>query len=114
VAERLKFIVWRGKWLRGTKYEGCLLDSDGRRCCLGHLGRDVGIADGQIFGEALPANVTSPLWPSQLSKGPGSLEWDAANINDDTEISDERREYLLTERFAREGIDVEFRDGDGS
>lgn len=113
MTERFKFTVYRVTWLRGHRHNGCLLNEYGGRCCLGHLGRDVGIENDLLEDRALPGNVPSPLWPKELGAGKGSLAWDAAIINDDETIADEIREQRLTERFAREGIDVEFKDGAG-
>lgn len=112
MTERIKFTVFRDTWLRGG--DSCLLDGAGNRCCLGHLARDMGIDDDSLEDEAMPHNVPSPLWPALLGNGKDSLAWDAAITNDDTEITNEQREERLVARFAREGIDVEFKDSEGA
>lgn len=115
MTDRVHFVVYRDKWIRGGNFESCLLDTDtGCRCCLGHLARDVGIGDNEIKHAVMPYEAPSDLWPASLVPHyQDCLAWDAANTNDNTEIDDAERERRLTERFARDGIEVEFRDGPG-
>jgi hypothetical protein len=120
VSERIKFTVWRDRWLRGAG-DGLLLDSNGHRCCLGFLGQQLGCSDDEQRSVGLPQELPSAdKWPATLVlKRHGFGYTDAGpidtivSINDAVDDSDEEREAELTELFAAKGIDVEFRDGSG-
>jgi hypothetical protein len=117
-AERFKFVVYRDAWLRGDDQgDSCLLKG-GHRCCLGFLGQALGIHDDEMSHEPCPSDLPNSPWPAWLlyQSGPRVSDSDIGNqlmkIND-AGISDDERERKLTELFAAQGIDVEFRDGDG-
>lgn len=137
MAERIKFTVWRDRWLRGAG-DGKLLNEEGRRCCLGFLGQTCGVPDEAQLGIGLLSEVRSahlPQWPSSLqsieenesddefdeydepriieSITESTLCNDIIGANDSETMSPESREATLAVLFLRAGIDVEFRDGSG-
>jgi hypothetical protein len=117
VTERIKFTVFRDTWLRGAG-DGLLLDSNGKRCCLGFLGQQLGCSDGALVDTAMPQGLEG----GEADKFPASLVGtsatgypaatkicnDIASLNDEVDAKD--REPRLTELFAKADIDVEFRD----
>lgn len=122
MSERIKFTVWRDEWLRGQGTEtSSLLDADGKRCCLGHLARDLGAKDSDLVEVRSPRGALGDVdWPGfLLSRDLDSPIRNSADafelmrINDSTYGTEEERERVLTELFAEHGIDVEFRDGSG-
>jgi hypothetical protein len=131
VTERIKFTVWRDKWLRGDPKNSCLLNDQGCRCCLGFLGQEVDIADRHQLSVGLPHEVSyqsadaAKKWPVGLLEATDADDDSSehfrestvcnsiVHINDNKRLTDEERETKLTEQFASVGIDVEFRDGTG-
>lgn len=115
---RVAFTVYRGTWSRGVGEGTSLLSEDGRRCCLGHLARDLGVPDADVRLRAFvprvrfigERRVDSPAAELYLRIAKGAA---FVSVNDNPDIPDEEREALLTEMFADAGADVAFVDGDG-
>lgn len=127
----MKLKIDRSKWLRGGP--GRLLDEAGMMCCLGFLGKACGINKADMLhvgqpseisseprrnkavwerlrterplpGKALVALAPEPFEPEPSCYGELPLIW----INDNGKITEKRREKLLTEEFAKIGVEVEF------
>lgn len=109
-------VIDRATWGAGNHLGGrgsspsCLL-SQGRRCCLGFLGVDVGLLDHQMEQWSLPSDVHGP-WPVELfghssyeiRSGDGALSpqtWECAfaALNDEREIDDATREEWIRVGF---------------
>jgi hypothetical protein len=111
----MKFIVDRTKWYRGQGFaQSRLLTPDGKRCCIGFVGQQVGCTDqellnkdtvARLYGIAYERNVVGlfPAWMQNHDK----LQ-NAYAINDNSEISDGLREAQLKEEFAKNGDEIEF------
>jgi hypothetical protein len=113
------FVVERSKWLRGSP-NGCLLNNEGKMCCLGFYARACGFEPEDI------RNVNSPFtlvyqdqfnWDTKLLVsdphfGRTSSESckDAITTNDSEEIADPEREADLTDTFNQMGVTVTFVD----
>ena len=119
MSERIKFTVWRGKWLRGNSQRSALLVENGCMCCLGFLAKTLGATDELIDGHGTPEEVRAIPWPESLV-AQGELKCEDTEVcmsivyaNDDDGYADDERESHLRDLFARAGIDIEFRDGAG-
>lgn len=107
--------IKRSEWLRGDKQNSKLLDEKGRKCCLGFFC----LADG-----AKPEQILNFLSPKSAGfKSKQLVEFDDARkytnshfgyeamvINDDTFTTEKKREELLTEWFATNGVKISFID----
>ncbi len=119
MSERIKFTVYRDTWLRGIgSHNSFLLAHDGKRCCLGHMARDLGADDGALLEVCTPrASSKEVRWPesflatdeAEITRN-SDLAFRLMSINDDETLSDVEREERLTATLAQAGIDVEFRD----
>lgn len=117
----MKFTIERDKWLRGNESNSCLLNDRGKRCCLGFFGQACGLTDNQLLSKSAPGNVGmigSDEWNRTMFLKTGEdfvpyLHSMEANmlmrINDGTKYTDEERERLIIEEFAKLGIEVEFK-----
>lgn len=120
MSERIKFVVWRDRWLRGDSQKATLLSDDGCMCCLGFLAKALGATDTLIEHRGTPEEAGSIPWPDSLVEQTEDGRRDTtvctsiiyANDGDDTD-DDNERETQLRELFECAGIDVEFRDGAG-
>jgi len=92
VTERIKFTVYRDKWLRGGKNgigetaDAYLLDSKGCRCCLGFLGSVLGTPDLDMRGTGQPDELEDKRWPESLvcrEPDPDSLDEDGEPFPDE-------------------------------
>lgn len=103
----MKFIVNRNRWYRGKK-DSCLLNTDGKMCCLGFLAKQCGYSDEDIFKHWYPESV------KDNSKFPNSVLGkdvvEIVKINDDPNISEDVRETLLKHEFNKNGILVKFEE----
>lgn len=119
MSERIKFTVFRDKWLRGIPEGSCLLSDTGSRCCLGHLARDLGATDDFLIRYSAPASSARggfSGWPQFLLTENGrnsEVAFQLMRVNDLGGLSESEREAELTELFAKAGIDVTFVDGAG-
>lgn len=114
----MKFTVKRSEWYRGQgSLESKLLRKDGKRCCIGFVGQQCGVADSSmldISSVALLSEEARNLFPKWLanavSDGPIG---DAYETNDDNEHElwdDEVRETRLATIFKANGDEIEFVD----
>lgn len=120
--------IKRSEWHRGSSSKGSamLLSNDkasnGKRCCLGFVARECGLADDDIRNIPMPSSLSGHdvelpsamkwlverVWP----RNNGLEQWEnrVAEINDDDMIDDARREELLTPIFREHDIEPEFVD----
>ncbi len=119
MSERIKFTVWRDKWLRGNSQRSALRIETGCMCCLGFLAKTLGATDELIDGYGTPEEVGAIEWPESLVVQGEDRHEDTdvcesiVYINDEAGYDDDEREAHLRDLFARAGIDIEFRDGAG-
>ena len=108
----MKFIVKESEWYRG-KHGSKLLREDGKKCCIGFVAQQCGIADHAILNRSAihmnPGDVLTgvPEW----MKYEGWLENDislAYGANDDSLLTDDQRKAKLQAIFARNGDELEF------
>ena len=126
MTEMKKITIPREKWLRGPysvdqngTVVSCLLDNNGKRCCVGHI-----IGQHGVVGDLLLEKQVA----HQLSELPQSLRWLAKEVkdpcfgpmissddgqklyttNDDTALNDEQKEANIRAVCARHGLDVKF------
>jgi hypothetical protein len=120
----VKLTIDRARWGRGVG-EGRLL-SDGKMCCLGFLAKACGLSDTAIEDLGNPSDVycEEPTKHKQVWNSMGvpfkkprklkelgeamALETVFVLINDDENLTEKRRERLLTKEFAKIGVNVEF------
>lgn len=114
----MKLVIDRSKWARGVgDGVGVLRNSEGKCCVLGFLGEACGVAPERLKSQQYPVSIEcsltkgDPRWPAWVFWNGGSRQYDISNINDDDGIDDATREKRLTERFAVDGVEVEFVDG---
>lgn len=119
MADRIKFTVYRDKWLQGRPNDACLLNEHGERCCLGFLGAAVGIPNISQFTQPDPEEVNEEdvsKWPGSLVRDNGvrlrnsDLCGEIIRTNDSTVIENAERERELKQLFSSGGIDVTFED----
>ena len=109
----MKLIIDRKEWYRGEGIEESkLLRTDGRRCCIGILGRAVGIPDHLLLsiggvGSTTHHQEAANKWPAWCQSDGGDIRC-AYGLNDRLDLSEKERERQLTELFARNDIEVEF------
>lgn len=128
-----EFKIKRSNWVRGDKGgKSRLLNDQGNMCCLGFFSVACGLSKSDIDDVGEPNEITPS--PENTDKLPGWLvklecdynedENDAGyiyfvdepdtekliNINDDSELSENTREFKIKEIFKSHDIDVEFED----
>lgn len=121
-----KLIIDRSKWACGNHSDGLtpkLLDLNGKRCCLGHLGKFCGLSDKSALGNFYPSSYNVRYyakWPDELFENPhviGYDRWESvfAIINDTQYVSggflelEDDRESWIKEGFKQLfNIDLEF------
>lgn len=94
--------VWCGKGFT------CLLNGKGFRCCLGHVCKQLGIADTRLSSTASPyiLRVKKPLFSEYfLSR---AMTEEAVIINDDEFTTLEEKEYRLRQLFLDNDHEIEF------
>jgi hypothetical protein len=110
------FVVDRKTWLRGS-LSAELLTTDGTRCCVGFLAKEMGVSDDdmrhcQVLHEVIEdaeSSLPGPLRSPSMVVGNDNIYV----ANDDHQVSDTAREARLTELFAAIGIEVRF-EGEGN
>ena len=117
--ETIDLVIDRREWLRGEgSVESYLLRGDGKLCCLGILGRKLGIADeylaGRNYPRDLPLEADLMKYPEALHEADGNLNLACriADTNDSEGISDAVRERDLVPLMLEAGIVVTFTDGE--
>ena len=115
-----KFTVKRSEWLRGEGSNESGLLCNGRLCCLGFYSRALGFSDLDLREATAPSMLIDNLGVKFDSK---LLENDRLlygvdtkestylmTVNDNPDLEDQKREEILTQKFAELGIEVEFVD----
>lgn len=105
------YYVSRKKWARGGKNGASnLLNRQGCRCCLGHVGQQRRITNENLRAVLLP-RPEQGNWPKWLVDGESFSEAaaKAANINDDISITEKQREQKLRAIFRANGDRIVFR-----
>lgn len=106
-------IIDRSKWKTGTHGEGysALLNAHGYLSCLGFRCYQMGIPKIILFGKGLPEDIDEYDIPGLINDNGYNtdLSDNAASINDCNTISDDERETLLINLFAKYDITVEFK-----
>lgn len=110
----MKLTIDRFRWLRGEGAAGSRLlrTEDGKMCCLGFHALACGATETDICDVPTPSARKNLLkeaapWLYSITR----LSFDASElirINDTDSLTDAQREGLLTEIFARNGVEVEF------
>ena len=110
-----KLVVSRKRWLRGEGSDKSMLlrPLDDKMCCLGFLACQVGAREEDIRDKTEPESPFSsgwewPSWMFDSSKPLVGLRYRLMTINDDASLSEEQRESILKEEFAKVGVEVEF------
>lgn len=115
-----KLVITRSKWSTpDTLKKGemnFLLRSNGRMCCLGFACIELGLKEEDILKNSMPnvvihetSQLTKPLlWQKGMTDS--ALSYDAAEINDNKDITNEQREVKLIELFAKNNITLSFVD----
>jgi hypothetical protein len=107
-----KVTIDRKKWLRGDAKYSCLWSKEvNAGCCLGHVCIQLfGKTIDQIDLKNMPICVLNRA--TVLTVGPhiinSSFAIEAAQINDDPDISDEERENRLIKLFQQNNIQLSF------
>lgn len=109
----MKLEINRAEWLRGTAPRPShLLQANGKRCCVGILGRALGIPDATMLDRQTARHAPAEEWPVWLNE-PGPWGRSQASLlygsNDDSDDVD--REPRIAAIFARCGVEVTFVDG---
>jgi hypothetical protein len=107
-----KFVVDRKTWFRGAgSWMSSLLRGDGRRCCIGFVGNQVGCTDDELRFVPSVEKLLESCEPA-ARKFPDWMQdariFDAYQTNDDLDLNDVERESKLKEIFARHGDEIEF------
>ena len=121
---RMRLVIKGSEWGRGVLSNSELYDGE-RFCCLGIHARACGVGPDDMYGLGLPGHlldeeieVPEPYraaWipdgasPHDIVDGSSGAAWDAANINDDTAISDEERIAKLRPLFREVGVTIVWR-----
>lgn len=112
-------VIDRAQWLLPTDavqniQNSCLLDSDGKMCCLGFVALQLAGAEKKhILHYGSPASTPWLAWPQvlkpYLTDAPNSpLATALMAINDNVAVSREEREFAIGNKFREAGIEVEF------
>ena len=118
-----KLIIKRSEWLRGEGYDrsALLRPFDNKKCCLGFYALSCGLKEKDIIGIDSPSRLRNYL--SDRPKDDLQPDWlfvsknhyyeskdccTLMNINDSKSCSDEKREKIISETFAKHGVEVEF------
>lgn len=119
-----KLVIDRSKWLRGegSDKSELLREEDGKMCCLGFYLEQCGVSRDNISGKRIPGDVPRvdaeiPVVPEWLIEtGTRCMSSDVCqNLmikNDSEHTHDSAREEYIAEKFAAQGIEVTFVDGE--
>ena len=113
----MKLIIDRKIWFRGTTSR--LLAEDGRRCCVGIYCAALGVPDEAIRNgrtvdeldkqEDVDSIKRLAPWLSGVDIGGNYLNAEKLYLtNDAANISERKREQLISRTFADNGVEVEF------
>ncbi len=112
-----KLVIDRKIWLRGREAfkNSQLLRNDNKRCCVGIYLGQCGVKDKFLKGQDYAIGVPASKLPDEakwLIDFSDYLNSDDAHrlyqINDQPEMSEKMREYLVKRKFKKYGIAVEF------
>ena len=110
-----EFVIDRAKWLIAKPHDSCLLNNEGKMCCLGFLAKALGADSGDIRDQKCPEYVVSFVdWPEFLLVERGNEIIDSPTagtlmkINDDKKEPKARREKRIAKIFAENGWNVTF------
>lgn len=111
----MKFTIDRTRWLRGegSDVSKLLRPSDGKMCCVGFFCLAQGLSEDTINDKPTYYAVIGSIEndPFVLT-GDYIIDrqetWSMYHVNDSPLLSDEEREKLLTNNFAKLGHKVEF------
>ncbi len=99
----MKLVIARDRWLRGTGI-GCLLDNQGKMCCLGFLLKAQGVPDEALLNH--PFYPVSPhCWPSSTNL---RVLDDLTRTNDAAYVTGEDREAWIIEGMKHLDVECEF------
>ena len=109
----MKYVVKESKWLRGS-HDSCLLNSEGKMCCLGFVGIQSGATKKDILEFTSPQTVVPIFnaWPDWLltdlknSKDCRNL----MSINDNENLLDDERKIIIKEIFEKNGDEIVFEE----
>lgn len=107
--------IHRSKWARKSpgvdNGTSCLLNVAGGMCCLGFVGKALGLGDMALYQKATPRTVgTFPAPWTTVSGRNSQLTIDAVGINDNWDTTDAYKEAALVKLFAGAGIVLTFED----
>mgnify|MGYP001569517174 CR=1 FL=1 len=112
--KRLKeIVISRRRWGRGPTGGRLRDDETGLQCCLGFVCRAFGVPLSDIEGREMPDAVADrykrrlPAW--LLSQAGKSSVHKAARINDNSSLTDEKREARIMAIFKRHGLRAVFK-----
>jgi hypothetical protein len=119
-----QLVIDRSRWLRGNPDDSCLLDRNGKMCCLGFYLKSCGAADVELLEAGSPACLTHHPRPAkwlvvnvarddlhEATQLDSNRCTALMQVNDSVEWTDENREREIAHLFHRQGIEVEFVDG---
>lgn len=91
--------IVREEWLRGTD-DGMLLDTGGKKCCLGFACGALGLPDSELLAIGRPVEVYRTDGPDLMGLvndigGDSDFTDNAIEINDADDTSDAEKEALL-------------------
>lgn len=116
--EPMKVVIQRERWARGgINGTSSLLNELDCMCCLGFAAKQIGgFRDDEIRDQS--SHPKGQMWDGELRFLDDEPEHDYMNdgriadrfirINDSRGYREERREDVLTEEFAKHGIELEF------
>lgn len=131
-----KLVIDESKWLRGAEaYDGdinasaLLRERDGKMCCLGFLGLELGCSRNEILNQGelsevlerdramdlglVTARESSDEDGNYYASTSNALESEIIEVNDDRDMPDQVRKSRLVPLFQRIGWELEFVPGDG-
>lgn len=109
-----KLTIDRTKWLRGegSRPSKLLRPEDGKMCCVGFYCLANGIPEAKISNEAWPGTDWSLIPSMQWLVAPyiiqSKMEQNLSWLNDTQEITEDERELLIAELFAKHDVEVRF------
>lgn len=102
-----ELVIPREKWGRVL-----LLDYEGKKCCLGHLGTACGISDKAMRGFCAPSDITvqnEVKYPEAFQTDhPSHAYLLAMTVNDHPTMPRREKEYRLKILFKAHGINLSF------
>lgn len=107
-----KFRINRKTWLRGT-LNSCLLNEDGKKCCLGFYSLARGLNKRDIVNKFEPSELTKDDNSFMLPElccdaGDSKIASRLMCINDNSNTTDKVKEKAIKNNFKKLGVEVEF------